>query len=228
MAFRRYREGQKIDSRRVKPHHAAIYFVFGVISLGLGLLYFQSRSQSPDVDASKNNPISSTVGSNQDGYKPFKHPLYLLKLPSDWVEVERVSDTYNNYIVYENTHEINTGRELAVHIDRIRKPETTRIIPVEVESKNIIAGDISPQCHSFTDFTGVGLDQPRLAKWQGVEFMCDPNKVINTIGIASQSGMGVELTHAGKKHTYYLIFTDHSAHPDTSIFYNILDSFKVI
>jgi hypothetical protein len=71
--------------------------------------------------------------------------------------------------------------------------------------------------------------KPLDVTWQDVKFICDiPNSLRNVTGIGSKEGINiVTITGPTKgKHTYFLAYTDSSAHPEDKTFPAILRSFR--
>jgi hypothetical protein len=70
----------------------------------------------------------------------------------------------------------------------------------------------------------------QLAKWQGINFMCDlSNYNNNSVGTSSLQGINtVTLTGSTTgRHSFFFLYVDHNIQPDYSIFTNALKSFRV-
>jgi hypothetical protein len=216
---------RKQDVRRFKPVNIVIWTLVTVLAIAALSFFVISRSSGEAViDTSENLPIAGQVESATTSLVAFEEPQYKLLLPSDWVEKERRADRYYDYVTYESTGAENTGRTLSVYRNYNRDvPAVTRIIPITVVGDRILAQSISEQCYRYTDLSDTPLDEPALSKWDNVEFMCDPEKLHHIVGVGTEEkGFGVDL----KGQHFTLIYTDHSAQQDDSIFYGVLNSFE--
>lgn len=69
------------------------------------------------------------------------------------------------------------------------------------------------------------------AKWDGVDFLCDmDSKFRNVVGSSSPGNINkVTLTSQTSftPHSFFFVYEDNNYNPEYTIFYEMLDSFKV-
>lgn len=184
----------------------------------------------------KNDPTSQLIPTNFNtvGRKHISEPFYEFDLPQDWKESGRRVVPFHE-VSWIGTARESISRELDIYVDNI--PATVavnRMVPISGKDNSLSIGQMSSNC---VDFTGdaakltpeqAGKSKVALTKWQDVPFLCDiPNELRNVIGAGSPEGLNrVSVTGpiAGK-HTYFFVYTDHTAHPSDNTFLDILRSF---
>lgn len=221
---RHYRIERKLDTRRIKPGSILVISLLVVTAISATVFIILSRTKEIAVDTTENRPIAGVVQSATSNYVLFEEPEYKIRLPEGWSEQDRRDDQNYDYVVYAVDTEISTGRSLTVYRNYNKEvPAVTKILPVTVDHDKIRTERISEQCHLFTDLTETELDQPAPSKWGNVNFMCNPNKIWNHIGVSTEEGgPGVDL----KGRHFEFVFIDHSAQIENSIFTNALKSFE--
>lgn len=157
-----------------------------------------------------------------------------MQLPGDWKESRRITTTGSHTIIWQATKKGQDNRSLQIFVDTIPSSmPVNRLMPVTVQGSGLIAGDISDNCATFTgggtlDTKQAVLQKPTLAKWQGVDFMCNlPNVVDNQIGVGAVGNPINQVTITGPAgtHKYFFLYTDRNIQPDYTILTDALQSF---
>lgn len=230
-----YRYGRRsIRHRHIWPIViAVVVFVVGPI---VGAVYVDLHKHSDTSVSGAESVVGQVGGIGDDAVKKINEDVFTLSLPSDWKEVNRVTVPTERSITWEATKKNHDGRWIKIYIDTI--PATypvNRLLPVTPRGDKMVVGDISDNCATFTgggtmDASKATQLSPALAKWQGVDFMCNlPNVVDNQVGISAVGPINtIALTGAQKgAHKFFMVYTDHTVQPDYMIATNIIESFQV-
>jgi hypothetical protein len=164
-------------------------------------------------------------------------PLYSFDLPSDWKELKRQTYPYK-MVTWKGTAREADARTIDVYTDTIpQEVPLNRIIPVTSQDDRLGVSSSSDNCIQFTGNAATLTPyeatkaRPTVTQWQGVKFLCDiPNSLRNVTGAASSEAMNrVSLNGVkGGKHSYFFVYTDHTAHPEQKTFTDMLISFRVL
>lgn len=207
-----------------------------LIVVGIGALLYWFFTQD---NFKASGPATSLKATNFDeGPKVhINEPFYSFDLPGDWKELKRQTYPYK-MITWKGTAREADARTIDVYTDTIpQNVPLNRIIPVTSQDDRLGVNTSSDNC---TQFTGNAANltpyeatkaRPTATEWQGVKFLCDiPNSLRNVTGAASSEAMNkVTLTGVkGGRHSYFFVYTDHTAHPTQKTFTDMLISFRAL
>jgi hypothetical protein len=224
-----YRLGTPVRKR----HKIALSLLGVVVLAGLGLFIYKGLhlTAAPQTHIKNAAPITSTYDVHTPQKVVIDEPLFSMDLPSGWSAYEPargapVPAAYNFKSVSAE------ARQLAVYIDAI--PQTmalNRVVTVSANGDKLDHATVSDNCTEYTQPTAeeksAGVAD---AKWQGVDFLCDiGNYERNVVGTASTEGNNqVTVTGAtAGTHKIFLVYTDNGASADYTVFYGIIESFKL-
>ncbi|HSX44210.1 MAG TPA: hypothetical protein VLE69_02850 [Candidatus Saccharimonadales bacterium] len=221
----------KIKKRRWPRRVIGIILIVGVGAL---IFWFFTRS-----NFQTSGPASSlrNVSFDSGPKVHISEPFYSFDLPGDWKELSRKTAPYN-VVTWKGTAREADARTIDVYTDKIpQKVPLNRIVPVTGQDDRLGVGSSSDNCTQFTgnaaSLTPYEATKARatLTNWQGVEFLCDiPNSLRNVTGASSPEALNkVSLTGVkGGKHSYFFVYTDHTAHPGQKTFTDMLISFRAL
>lgn len=231
----RYKYGHRPGRRR--RTRVLIVMAVSLVLLGLAVsfVYFDLRNnRNTDSAEGVGRTIAQTL-DNASQTTLLDDPLFTMEFPSDWKEIRRTNNANEHSITWQATKHREDNRYIKIYIDTIPKSyPVNRMLPLTSRGSTFSVGDISSNCATFTKggTTEAGRAQflsAENAKWQGVDFICDLAQVTdNEVGTSSVEGINtVSATGPTKgKHSYFFVYTDHNIHPDNTILYNALRSFK--
>lgn len=227
--YRYDHRSQKHKKRHVFIVTLTTIFVAAVLAIALIYLIDQTTKKinsisGPSVQVGQitDNPSSSNKLVNE--------PYYTFELPSDWRQIQSVSNNMQNSITWESFEANASNRYLTIYTDPIPKTyAVNRELPLEAHGSSLSFGSLSDNCANFTNSGSPTPLVPVLAKWQNVDFYCNsPNFADNQVGtgsVGSINSVTLMGPTSGIRH-YFFLYIDRNSTPDYSIFYSILDSFQ--
>jgi hypothetical protein len=221
-------------SQRHRKRHVFIVtltslFVTAVLAIALIYLIDQTTQKINSVSGPTvlvgqitNNPSTS--------YKVVNEPNYSFELPTDWRQIQSVSNSAQNSITWESFEKDATNRYFTIYTDPIPSTYAVNLeLPLEAHGATISFGSLSGNCANFTNSGSPTPLVPVLAKWQNVNFYCNsPNFADNQVGtgsVGSINSVAVTGPVSGTRH-YFFLYIDRNTNPDYSILYAMLDSFQ--
>lgn len=228
----------KYGHRSAKHRHVIAVVLIACLVIFGPLAFFIYRDISLNGSAAVEGS-SQVVGQIQgmpENKLVIDEATYSMELPDDWKEFERSDTEALKSVSWQSTKKNLDARKFTVYVDKIpaNKP-VNRLLPVTIQGSRFIVGSISDNCISFTGGGVANTDtssqlKPALAKWQGVDFICNlPNFVENEIGVGTVGSPVNQVTITGESkgtHTYFFLYTDHTIQPDYTILSNALESFR--
>jgi hypothetical protein len=215
-----------------KVRHTVLTVFLTLLLVGggaYGYAYF-----TRDVEASIQNSSSSgttrTIESTAGQKGSFNEEVFLFELPGDWKKTGQLTTGPYRKYSYQSTLKNADNRYVDVYMDGIPLDmAVNKAVAVRGEGSRLSHGMASDNCTTFTAKTANGgLSVP--AKWDGVDFLCDLDAVTrNVVGTSAPGSINkVELVDTGfTKHSFFFVYTDNNFTPDYTIFYEMLDSFKM-
>lgn len=230
----KYRYGHRPGRRRRTRVLIVLVVSFVILVIVGGIIaydVYKNRSKS-----TTGTPLTVIqTFDNSPTKRNIDEPTFSMELPGDWKEIARVNNSRERYVTWQATQKNNDNRYLTVHVDIIPGTKAiNRLLPIMAQANTITFGDVSDNCATFTG--GGTLDvsraidlEPKVAKWQGVDFICNlPNVVDNEVGTGSQEGINT-LTVIGTTkgpHRYFFLYIDRNIQPNYNILFDALRSFK--
>jgi len=227
-----YQHGKRVS----RPHNYKVFLatlaIIGGVVLGA---WFMIHKDIGNATAPKSNvPIVSTIGSGSgEGTITINEDLFTIELPKDWKQLRETHESYANSWVWAGTKSGGDDRTITLHVDVMPKDyKLVKLLPLTANGSSFLLGTVSDDCVNFSG--GAGASQrssgnaPFAAKWQDVNFICDPISINQTIGTGTKvDGIGAPLSGSRGKHTFFFYYEDHNIHPDSNIFRDAVLSFKV-
>jgi len=183
-------------------------------------------TNAPGRQVPQNIPNSETMH--------FDQPYFGFDAPADWKFIKHDTAPYSLYS-YRSTLKNADNRYFDIYVDALpTNMAVNKTVAVRGQGMNLSHGMVSENCTTFTtgDVRTPGGAQALsvVAKWDGVEFMCDKDSVTrNVVGTSSPGAINrVELTGTTTgKHALFFVYTDNNYSPEYTIFYRMLESFVV-
>jgi hypothetical protein len=158
-------------------------------------------------------------------------PLFTMRLPSDWKQIA----VQPHSVTWQAGIKGADNRWLTIYTDVL--PTTlpvNRELPITVNGNQLSYGELSDNCANFTpggtlNVAQAALLKPTVSVWQGVNFICSLNQVVdNQVGTGSSAGINT-ITVTGPTdgtHNYFFLYIDRNIQPDYTIFYGAIQSFR--
>jgi hypothetical protein len=219
--------------KRSKPvrHTAAIAFVvLLLIVAGAGTWWGAQHYLTPDTVLQQSTAEVHTVKLSDTKEKTFEKPEFHISLPDDWKAANSL-DTIHRPYSWRGTSQADRTRSLDIYVDDIPKDmAVNRLLPVQADGNSVtIVNTVSDNCAGFTSpISTTAATGSALARWSGVEFICDmANKTRDVTGTSSSTGVNSVTLKGGQgTHRYFFVYTDNSGQSDYSIFTRALASFR--
>ncbi len=211
-----------------------IIVVLGAVGIGL---FVWLQHQKPKVKTVSGASISIPQTITKPAVLHISEPSFTMQLPADWKQATSVDNPTQHYVTWQGTGNDDTDRSLTIYIDII--PTTTpvnRELPLTAQNNQLSYGQISDNCSGFTpggtqDVAQAEKLAPAPSVWQGVNFICNlPRVVDNQTGSGSSAGINTVVVNGPKagSHKYFFLYTDRNIHPDDTILYNAIQSFRAV
>lgn len=208
-----------------------LFLILALIGLGVwwGLNQLKPETTiSAPKTVTKEIDVDAAVDTYQKG-------AFSIELPKGWQFMNKYQNIYTIYR-FKSTLSGDAGnRTLDVYEDsNLPNFAVNRMVPVVANEQGGLTTDtslVSDNCSAYTTGTLSGPSVGKIAKWQGIEFLCDMgNTLRNVVGTGSKDGLNtVKIkTATSREHRYFLTYTDNNINPDFSIFTKAINSFKVI
>lgn len=226
-----YRYGYRPHKRRhiVAVVVSVVLLVFGPASF---FIYQDVKKNGSGNAEGTSRVVAQVVGDVSNKKLDINEPYFAMKLPIDWVEGKRQPGPNGGYTVYWNATKKNESNKwITVYVDVVPdKLAVNRLLPVFVEGGGLSTGDVSENCSTFTGAADKTAPKDTLARWQGVDFICNLSSVVeNQVGVGVVGGSVNQVVIKGQQfgaHKYFFLFTDHNIQPDYNIFIDALQSFR--
>ena len=230
MAHKTYEIGHK---RRRNWRRILVVLAALLLLAGGYYIYVQFKESTKPL-------IKNTAGTTRPLEIPnsktqhFDQSSFGFDLPVDWKLIKHDTAPYNLYS-YRATLTNADNRALDVYVDALPQSlAVNKAVAVRGQGSNLSHGEASENCITFTSATSSEAHTRKplaiLAKWDGVEFLCDnDNTNRNVIGTSAPGTVNkVTLTSLTTgPHSFFFVYTDDNATPDYTIFYRMLESFIV-
>lgn len=192
-------------------------------------------SLKPDTQIKNAEPTTSSVKKDSN-LQTFRRGTFRIDLPAGWQFTAKQQDIYTIYHFRSALPGEQGNRLLDVYEDsNLPNFAINRMVPVAAtESGGLTAesGQVSDNCSAYTTGATTGRTSVgQLAKWQGIEFLCDmANPQRNVVGTGSKDGLNtVKVSdQGGLQHRYFLTYTENNGKPDYSIFIAAINSFRLV
>ncbi len=222
-----------------KPHHYKVLAVVGVTFVLLGivgaLVLLDIRKNQSDTVAGPGKIVGQVLSDSVQRLT-IDQPTYTMELPGSWKELKRVNNDVENSVSWISTTKGDDNRWITLYVDRTPPNiAVNKLLPVRVEGNRLIYGNISDNCAGFTKDGTFNAGQavklpPTMAKWQGIDFLCNlPRVVDNETGTGTQ-GDGLNTTFVtgpkSGKHRYFFVYTDRNIQAKNNVFLDAVDSFR--
>jgi hypothetical protein len=160
----------------------------------------------------------------------FDEKLFSIKLPIDWKPIVH-NDVPAPTLGWQGSVGDNKNRWLEIYIDtNVGTFAVNRALHIQAHQNTInVLGSVSDNCTTFTGMSNTQGHGGVLAKWQGIDFLCDTgNYERDVVGTTSPDGLNnATLTGTSGPHHFFFVYTDNSASPDYSLFTNAIKSFRL-
>lgn len=218
----------------VHKHRKIVLSSLGLILLViLGIVAFKGLHLTavPQTKIKNASPVTTAYDVHEPKKVKIDEPLFSMELPAGWTTYKPAPGAPVP-AAYDFKSPSAEARQLAVYIDAI--PATmplNRIVVVSSNGGTLDHSNASDNCSEYTQPTAAekaaGVAD---GKWQGVDFLCDiGNYERNVVGTASTEGNN-QVTLTGPTvgaHKIFLVYTDNGASADYTVFYGIINSFKL-
>ena len=179
-----------------------------VVIAGISYALF---SLKPDTQIKNAAPTTSSVKKDSN-LQTFRRGTFSIDLPAGWQFTAKQQDIYTIYHFRSALPGEQGNRLLDVYEDsNLPSFAINRMVPVAAtESGGLTAesGQVSDNCSAYTTGATTGrATVGQLAKWQGIEFLCDmANPQRNVVGTGSKDGLNtVKVTNqSGLQPRYFL------------------------
>ena len=233
MSRRHYRIDQKPDNRKIRFEILIAAVLLIAIVVGGTYIFFDLNRSDVVIDNSGNRAILGTVESDEF-YKRVDNEYYQMKIPTDWKKINNPEVIVNGTKYYPERYQGVEGEHVGRRLDVYREEipyqlGIDKVVKVSAVGSEIVTVKTSPQCYKFTDFPYVESGDDHPSEWEGIPFMCMSSQITNVLGaieFTQRDGVVLDSPNYGTQ-KYFLVYMDHGSRLDNSIFYNILESFRV-
>lgn len=200
-----------------------------LIALGIGIYIFL-HSLKPKTAIKNAKPVITNIEST-DKLKEYNEPDFVVKIPESWQPVSRLSPAYNSY-TWQVSESGTAGQQLTIYEDSIpRNYALNRVVIVHAEGLSLASDSTaSDNCIQYTISGAPQYGEfGNLAKWQGVEFICDSrNDLRDVIGTSSTDGVNiVRVTGSTGTHSYlFTLDNQDNSSPDYNTLYTAIQTFQ--
>jgi hypothetical protein len=212
----------------------ALIVVAAIILVTAVLVGWYIDSTSGTTIIHNSTARTTYVSTSNSPVQTFSEADFTIQLPTDWKFIGQTTGPYDFY-TWQETTKYEDNRVLDIYVDTIPNTAVNRLQPVTADGNRLQVGTLSDTCLTFTG-PSVSSAQAaqslpnQLAKWQGVNFMCDlANYNEDSVGTSSLQGINT-VTLTGPitgRHSFFFLYVDHNIQPDYTIFSNALGSFRV-
>jgi hypothetical protein len=223
----------RLGTRARKHHTIAIGFLVAALLVALGVFVYKSLNFTTAPVTKITNDSATTTRYSPETTKKIavNEPQFSMELPADWEKVAPTG-TPVEQAPYNYSSPSADARQLTLYVGTVPTNVALNKVVVVAAKGNVLEHEnVSDNCAEYTqpDKANPGSGVAK-GKWRGVEFLCDlANYRRNLVGTASTEGLNqVALTGTtvGTKKVFFT-YTDNSASPDYTVFYAVLESFKL-
>lgn len=223
----------QLHAHKIRRRHPKRWLIAGGIVLLAGAMY-GAYALRPDTVITNAAPTTRQI-KNDTHLQTFRRGTFSIDLPVGWQFMSKQQDTLTVYHFRSALPGDAGNRMLDVYEDSsLPNFAINRMVPVSSTEEGrlvVETGEVSDNCSAYT--TGATTNRVtvgQMAKWQGVDFLCDmANPLRNVVGTGSKDGINmVRVTdQGGQRHSYFLTYTDNNSKPDYSIFIAAINSLKL-
>lgn len=215
--------------RSKKPRLFLSLLVLAVLA-GIGFRYYQKlAAETETVIITKSEVTKNTPRANEEKWR-FDEAAFAFDLPADWKKVAPESVAYTNFR-YQSTKAAADNRFLTIYMDNLPLDKAVnKVVAIKPAGDQLSAGKASDTCQKLPGGTAAAGSLKIPMNYDGVPFLCDnDSKHRNVIGTSSPGSVNaVKLTGpTAGAHTFFFTYEDNNYSPDNTIFYKMLESFKV-
>ena len=198
---------------------------------GLAFVLFDLNRNPEQIDESQNDAILGEFVSDIEEFKTVETDKYSMRIPADWVKVNRPEIIVNGKRYYPDRYQgvtrENVGRWVDVYTTDLPDLVADKVVKVEANGAFMRVGSISPQCQSFTELEVEGQKEPTITEWDGLTFRCSMTLNSNNIvSVETSTSEGVSLAGDKSQDDYLFFFSDRGSSQDNTILQDILNSFQ--
>ena len=233
MARKIYSATERIEERRLRPEVALALILITFFFGGLAFVLFDISQNPERIDESNNNAILGEYVSQIEEFKTVETDNYSMRIPADWVNVNRPEIIVNGQRYYPDRYQGVTGENVGRWIDVYEGAELPNLaadkaLKISANGAFLSVGAISPQCVSFTDLVVEDQNEPTQTTWEGVDFLCSMTRSANNlVAVETETTRGVDLVGDKTQGKYLFFFADRGSSQDNTIFQEILNSFRI-
>lgn len=221
------------DGRRVRMEVVVSVLVIILIVVAFVYILIDLRRSGQNIDNSKNSVATSRIESTDLEYETYTQSTYVVDLPVGWKKInspEIIIDGQRYYPDrFQGVEDSQVGRRLDVYLNSLPGLlPVTKLLEVNVMENEIIPKTISTSCLNFTDVPEGGEASQYPSEWQNHKFICRPSGSANTVAAVNNDlGDGIVLNNENTSGRFLIIWQDHGSQEDNSIFFKLLETFKL-
>ncbi|CAN5148025.1 hypothetical protein BH09PAT3_BH09PAT3_1880 [soil metagenome] len=224
----------QLHAHKTHRSHVLRWTVIVLLILGGGIAY-GLHSLKPNTTTTKAATVTKKLEANTATQTFFKG-AFSIALPKGWQFMSKQQDIYTVYHFKSALPGEDGNRSIDIYEDSsLPTFPVNRMLPVTADEEGHLTTDaslVSDNCTAYTTGATTNLQKiGQMAKWQGIEFMCDMgNTLRNVVGTGSKDGINTVTvkTATSTPHHYFFTYTDNNFKPDYSIYAAAINSFKVI
>lgn len=206
-----------------------------VLILFVGGIVFGLSQLKPETKINNAKAVTKKIASAAPT-ETYRKGNFSIELPRGWQFTSVQRDVYTIYHFKSALSGEAGNRSMDVFEDsNLPKFPINRMVPVvATEEGKLIANssEVSDNCTAYTTgATTARTTISQLAKWQGIEFLCDmANPLRNVVGTGSKDGLNTVKVNSLSTgpHRYFFTYTENNNRPDYNIFISAINSFQVI
>ncbi len=206
-----------------------------VLALIVGGVAFGLSSLKPNTQIKNADAVTKSI-TGTSPTETYRKGTFSIALPRGWQFTSVQKDVYTIYHFKSALSGEAGNRSMDVYEDsNLPKFPINRMVPVvATEEGKLIANssEVSDNCTAYTTGETTGRASiSQLAKWQGIEFLCDmANPLRNVVGTGSKDGLNTVKINSLSTgpHRYFMTYTENNNRPDYNIFIAAINSFQVI
>ncbi|MDB5170797.1 MAG: hypothetical protein JWO35_491 [Candidatus Saccharibacteria bacterium] len=226
-----YKAGKR-DTKKKRRKALWLFVLLVVIGLaGTGYIFVRDALKPQTV--LKQSKATQKKVTYETKTKHYELPDFTIDIPIAWTPVARPAGPYQSFTWQTSEHGTN-GQSIEIFEDTI-PPNFgfNRALIVSGQSDHLnIEGTASDNCSKYTKKQTTMVNQfSAVAKWQGVDFLCDLSNVQrDVIGTSSTDGINTVILKSpstGAAHKFLFSYTNHGTNPDYTVFYEAIQSFRM-
>jgi hypothetical protein len=223
----------QLHAHKTHHRHYKRWLVITLLIVG-GLVYGSLQFLQPDTQIKNAGAVKRQI-TGKSATQDFHKGNFKISLPQGWQFMSVQKDIYTIYHFRSAQAGEDGNRLLDVYEDsKLPNFPVNRMLPVVATDEGGLitdASQVSDNCTAYTTGPTTGRSSAaQLAKWQGIEFLCDmANPLRNVVGIGSRDGLNtVKITSLSTgPHYYFITYTENNDKPDYGVVTAAINSFKV-